>query len=320
MNRKQVANLIVPIFDLVLVFLVVPAAILLKLARRLGLARLQLSRAALIRIGLLPIRNHYYEPFVVPQEIKRSLESARSLPGIDLNLRGQVEFLSTLNFENELSSFNAPKGAAHEFRLGNGSFESGDAEFLYQMIRRTKPARLFEIGSGNSTLIARAAIQRNSEENPDYVCRHICIEPYEAPWLEKIGVEVLRQRVEDVDISLFRELDRNDLLFIDSSHVIRPQGDVVTEYLEILPTLRSGVIVHVHDVFTPRDYPREWIVDSLLLWNEQYVLEAFLTNNDTWTILAAINFLKHANFEELRRVCPFLVSGREPGSLYIQKR
>jgi hypothetical protein len=101
--------------------------------------------------------------------------------------------------------------------------------------------------------------------------------------------------------------------------VIRPQGDVICEYLEILPILRSGVVVHIHDIFTPRDYLEEWVLKSVLLWNEQYLVEAFLSNNPQWVIISALNYLKHRHFDALKRVCPFLSPDREPGSLYIQK-
>lgn len=106
-------------------------------------------------------------------------------------------------------------------------------------------------------LVAIAALQKNSEEQSGYQCRHVCIEPYEMPWMEQSGVEVIRARVETVDQTVFRELEAGDILFIDSSHMIRPQGDVLCEFLELLPILRKGVIVHVHDVFTPRDYPTD---------------------------------------------------------------
>jgi hypothetical protein len=320
MNRKRIARSLVPALDFVLVVFVIPAALLLKLVRRLGLSRLALTRAVLVRIGVLPIRHHYYEPFVVPSELKLALNEERQLPGIDFNVRGQLDFLATLNFEDELNHLRSPSSDPLDFRFGNQSFESGDAEYLYQVIRRTKPVRLYEIGSGQSTLIARAAIKKNREANAGYTCRHICIEPYEAPWLESLGVEVVRRRVEDVDKSIFLELDRNDMLFIDSSHVIRPQGDVLAEFLQILPLLRSGVVVHVHDVFTPRDYLKEWVVDSLMLWNEQYLLEAFLTNNSTWDIIGALNFLAHNHYGKLKRACPYLTPDREPGSMYLQRR
>jgi len=318
-RRKRIADAVVPVFDMAIVIFVIPAAILLKMVRRLGLFRLKFTRSVLIRIGVLPIRNHYYEPFVDPRVLRRPLDEERDLPGIDLNVQGQLDFLSALTFENELGYLTSPRNNPNEFRLGNQSFESGDAEYLYQLIRKIKPARVYEIGSGHSTLMARAAIKRNFEDDAAYRCRHICIEPFEAPWLERTGVEVLRQRVEDVDAALFRELDLNDLLFIDSSHVIRPQGDVLTEYLSILPVLNSGVVVHIHDVFTPRDYLTEWVTESLQLWNEQYLMEAFLSHNADWKVIGALNFLKHAHFEALQRACPYVTFDREPGSFYIRK-
>ena len=87
-------------------------------------------------------------------------------------------------------------------------------------------------------------------------------------------MKLRRQVVEAVEKSVFQQLEADDLLFIDSSHVIRPQGDVLCEFLEILPTLKKGVIVHLHDVFTPRDYPKAWVVDRVRMWNEQYLMEA----------------------------------------------
>jgi hypothetical protein len=295
------------------------AAIVLKAVRRIGLSRLVQNRRALSWVGVLPIRRHYYEPLVHPEDLRRPLELERELPGIDWNVSGQLEFLRGLRYAGELQDLTAPSVGGAEFRLNNGSFESGDAEFLYQLIRAKKPRRIIEVGCGQSTLIARRATRRNQEEVAGYDCRHTCIEPFEAPWLETLGVEVIRKRVEDVDAALFVELAADDLLFIDSSHIIRPQGDVVTEYLELLPSLRPGVIVHVHDVFSPRDYPREWVIEQAWLWNEQYLLESFLTHNECWRVLAALNMLRHHHFDELRLVCPYLTDRREPGSFYIQR-
>jgi hypothetical protein len=319
MNRKRIADAVAPVIDLCLVGFAIPAAVLFRFVRHLGLSRLRLTRAVLMWIGVLPVRNHYYEPFQTVKQLRHSLMQERDLPGVDLNEAGQLQFLSTLHFESELGQLEKPAPGLYDFTFGNDMFESGDAEYLYQVIRKIKPANVFEIGSGYSTLVARAALRKNLEESAGLRCRHLCIEPYAAPWLENTGVEVLRQKVEYVDKALFRELGKDDLLFIDSSHVIRPQGDVLTEYLEILPTLRSGVVVHVHDVFTPRDYLEEWVIKSVLLWNEQYLLEAFLSNNPQWTVISALNYLKHRHFDALKRVCPYLSPDREPGSFYIQK-
>lgn len=295
------------------------AAALLKSVRRIGLRRLALCRRALLWVGVLPVRRHYYEPFVHPDDLRRPLETERELPGIDWNISGQLEFLRELRYAGELLDLTAPSAGAGEFRLDNGSFESGDAEFLYQIIRARKPRRVFEIGSGYSTLLAARAIRRNREEDGAYDCRHLCVEPFEARWLEGLGIAVVRERVEDIGTEFFAELQADDLLFIDSSHMIRPQGDVLHEYLQLLPSLRPGVIVHVHDVFSPWDYPRHWMLEDMRLWNEQYLLEAFLTGNESWRIIGALNLLHRRHFDELRRVCPYLIRGREPGSFYIQR-
>ena len=317
--RRRVADLLAPVVDLLLLPLAFLSAVVLRGVRRLGLQRLPMCRRMLVKVGLLPIRKHYYEPFTTAADLRLPLSQERLLPGIKWNDAEQVAYLSTLTYADELANIDGPRTDPLEFHLSNDSFGSGDAEFLYQLIRDKKPKRVFEIGSGHSTLMARSAISRNSREMPGYSCTHICIEPYEAPWLERAVTQVLRKRVEDVDRALFDELEENDVLFVDSSHIIRPQGDVVTEYLQILPALRPGVIVHVHDIFSPRDYPAEWVLDRFWLWNEQYLLEALLSNTDCWEVVAALNRLKHSHFQELQRVCPYLTPDREPGSIYIRK-
>jgi hypothetical protein len=204
------------------------------------------------------------------------------------------------------------------YDFNNDTFKQGDADYWYQIIRKLKPKRIYEIGSGNSTRMAILAINKNILDNESYTCRHVCIEPYEMPWLEKSGVEVVRKKVEDVGVVFFEELSSGDILFIDSSHIIRPQGDVLFEYLELMPTLKPGVIVHIHDIFTPRNYLTHWLVNDRRFWNEQYLLEAFLSNTDSWEIIGALNYLKHNHFELLRTVAPTLSSDNEPGSIYIR--
>lgn len=300
--------------------LVAPAAWLLKSVRRMGLHRLHLCRRVLTRIGVLPVRKHYYEPFVDETLLRRPLDADRRLPGIDWNVDEQLALLRTFRYADELGEFATRRTDDAAFYIYNTQFGPGDAEYLYQMIRSKRPNLVIEIGSGNSTLIARAALARNhAEDGGADAPRHICIEPYEAPWLDRVGVTMVRERVEDVDPSLFQGLSADDLLFIDSSHMIRPQGDVVTEYLEILPSLKPGVIVHVHDIFSPKEYPRRWVLEMMRLWNEQYLLEAFLTHNGDWKVLGALNYLYHHHYDALAGACPFLRRDHQPGSLYIQR-
>jgi predicted O-methyltransferase YrrM len=316
---NKVVRSLLPLADVVLAPAVLPAAALMWAVRRAGLHRLPLSKKALLAVGVFPIRNHYYEPLFDTRSLRRPLDEKRRLDGIDWNVSEQLDLLKTFVFSGELAGIPNVRRDERSFHFNNGSFESGDAEYWYQLIRAKKPARIFEIGSGNSTLMARRAIDRNREENPDYRCKHVCVEPYEQPWLEKLGVTVMRQRVEELKTEVFSELERGDILFIDSSHVIRPQGDVLFEYLELLPSLNPGVIVHVHDVFSPHDYLKQWVIDEVKFWGEQYLLEAFLTSNAQWKILGALNYLHHHEYDALKRVCPYLVPEREPGSFYMEK-
>jgi hypothetical protein len=316
---KILIKLLFPILDLCLAPFVLPAAFLMKLLRRAGVERLPVSRRALSAAGVFPVADHYYEPLINFDLLLKPLDQHRFLPGINMNAAEQLSLLERFRFSEELRPFLAPKTNDLTYSFGNGFFDSGDAEFLYNIVRLRKPKRVVEIGSGNSTLLVIEAVRRNQTEDPDYRCEHICIEPYEMPWLERSGVQVLRQRVESVDKGLFERLSCDDLLFIDSSHVIRPQGDVLCEFLEILPLLQPGVVVHIHDIFTPRDYPRAWVVDRVRLWNEQYLMEALLSGNPHWKIIGALNYLRHEHFNELKAACPFLTPDREPASFYIEK-
>lgn len=307
-------------FDLLFSILVIPAAYLLLMYRRAGAGQLPRTTLRLKHIGVFPIRNHYYEPLFDDRLLSHPLHKDRDLPGIELNVPAQLALLNKLSFAGELKSLNLNQsnGAIDAFQMSNGTFESGDADFLYQLIRHIKPLKVVEVGSGNSTKIARLALKKNkSETGTGYT--HICVEPYEQPWLEDLeGIVVVRERIEDCKFNWTNELDAGDLLFIDSTHVVRPQGDVLKEYLEIFPQLKAGVYVHIHDIFTPKDYPQSWVVDDVRFWNEQYLLEALLTNTHRYEVVAALNFLKHKHYELLSQACPYISIEREPGSFYFR--
>ena len=310
--------------------LVLLAAIIMKMIRIKGVHRLPVCKKILLTVGVFPIIDNYYEPLFNGEQINRPLSDDRNLPGIEWNTKAQLDILDKFKFNAELMDLpvitrESRKGRKSRkedltFYINNGSFGPGDAEFLYNMIRLAKPRKIIEIGSGYSTLMAIKAIRSNEKELDGYTCKHICIEPYEMPWLEKTTVTVIRKKVEDVDKELFLDLSENDMLFIDSSHIIRPQGDVVLEYLELLPTLNKGVIVHVHDIFSPKDYPDSWIKDEVKFWNEQYLLEAFLTSNSDWEIIGSLNYLHHNRYDKLKAKCSYLTPNHEPGSFYIRKK
>jgi hypothetical protein len=271
-------------------------------------------------LRVYPIRHHYYSPLVYASDLRASLAHERVINGLDLNPGEQLDLLANFDFRDELMAIPSSGSSALAFGYENGLFGVGDAEYYYSLIRYFKPKNILEIGSGQSTLLARLAIEANRRENPLYNCEQICVEPFEQPWLEEIGVTVHRTKIEELDVTIVDRLLTNDILFIDSSHVLRPQGDVIHEYLNLIGRLRLGVLIHVHDVFTPRDYPDQWVVHDRKLWNEQYFLEAFLCFNKSFKIIGALNWLWHNHPNNLARACPLLsAKGGEPGSFWFTR-
>lgn len=270
------------------------------------------------RSGFQIRSDHYYEPTYAAADLPRETAGERPLPGIDLDEAGQLALLERFTYADELSALPQDKPSPAEFGYLNPMFGPGDAEIYYNLIRTYRPRRIVEIGSGNSTLMALKAIAANRSDESSYACAVTCIEPYEMPWLESTGLTVVRERVEEVDLSRFADLAENDILFIDSSHVIRPYGDVLREFQDILPSLAPGVLVHVHDIFTPRDYPEAWLRAERRLWNEQYLLEAFLAFNSRFSVLCANNWLKHNHWDAFHRACPMTTPEHEPGSFWMR--
>ena len=306
------------LLDFFLSPLILFSAIMFRYIKKNSFEGFKITKRVMLQIGIHPIIDHYYEPLFNKKHLRYSLRIDRNLPGIEMNDEEQLQILNRFNYCDELLRFPLDKGDnEREFSYNEGPFFSGDAEYLYSMVRSFKPQKIIEIGSGSSTLMTINAINQNRFENEKYVCELICIEPFEKDWLEELEIKVIRTKVEEINKSMFSELKENDILFIDSSHMIRPQGDVLFEYLEILPKLNKGVIVHIHDIFTPKDYLDEWF--GKYFWNEQYLLEAFLTYNKEFRIIGATNYLSHKYPDQFADKCPIYKTqiGREPGSFWI---
>ena len=318
-NLEKIKKKLVDIFLYLL--LILPSLIFLVYKKR-GPKNYPVTTSFLKRIGVFPIINHYYEPqFKYTKEEIKSF-NVRKISGINLNIKSQLNFLKLLKYNKELIDLNLLKGQFNKtkklyFDIYNGSFEAGDADFYYQIIRFFKPKKIIEVGSGHSTKLAKIAINKNFEET-NIKTKIICIEPYENKWLETLGVKVLRKKIENINLDWNKELKKNDILFIDSSHIIRPNGDILKIYLEIIPQLRKGVIVQIHDIFTPKNYLKSWLIEDVRLWNEQYILEALLTNNNKIEIISALNFLKNNYFNNLKKCCPYLIKNKEPASIYLR--
>jgi hypothetical protein len=307
--------------DCVALALFVPALPFLKFAapRR---ATLPAVRGLLDRAGVTIVANHYHEPTYGAESIFRDPDVPRALAGIDWNLDAQLQLLAQFDFGAALRSLEGRRSHGRTFSYSNGYCGPGDAEALYCMIRHFKPRTIVEVGCGQSTVVAHFAIEDLKAEDSRYSCRQICYEPFENPWLEDLGVEVKRELIEKSDLDLFRSLSAGDIVFIDSSHALRPMGDVEFEFLHILPNLPKGVIVQVHDIFSPRDYPAQWLNVERRFWNEQYLLEAFLSFNDEFEIIGSLNHLMHLGSAQFKRAFPILAErGADPfvGSFWFRR-
>ena len=174
------------------------------------------------------------------------------------------------------------------FSFSNEYFSSPDAEVAYALVRKLHPTCIVEIGSGSSTHLFREAI---TDEN--LKTRIVSIDPSPRREVESAADQVIRRRAEEVPAGdLERLLQPNDFLFIDSSHEICSGNDVVSLFLRVVPELRSGVVVHVHDIFLPFEYPREWIVENRWNWKEQYLVQALLHGSDQFEVLWPGHFLQ----------------------------
>ena len=318
--------------------------LLARVARRLAplaarVAALLISRlpsgdeqffAIFERRGLHLLRKSYYSP--IPHDVPPGYWDAISeLPGLDMNERAALTFLRDVvaPFMPEFrAAFPIEKQAdASRFYLLNGFYMAVDAHVLYAIIRHGKPRRIVEIGSGNSTRLAAAACLKNREET-GRTTSLVAIEPYPNADL-RAGfdglTELIPKRLQEVGLAPFQALEGGDLLFIDSTHVLRAGNDVELEYLEILPRLASGVLVHVHDVSLPRRYPKLYF-DQGLFWNEQQLLQAFLAFNERFEVLWPGNYmlLKHPQevrtifpeIDDMRRLYPF----SEPTAFWMRTR
>jgi Methyltransferase domain len=295
----KIRALVLLISDISIYALAVVAAAIAKLQWTFGPRNLPLSFRVWNSFGIAPVPFHYYHPAFNPDALPETVWASESaLPGVDLRIDCQLELMEQFHYVDEIKEFPLDGNPDSGYHFHNRMFGAGDAEMLYSIIRHSKPRRLIEIGSGYSTLMAKSALDRNRAEG--YVSEHICIEPYPPSWLEKVKLgNLIQEPVEKVDISVFEKLEANDILFIDSSHVLRTGGDVQFEYLELLPRLKPGVFVHIHDVFLPFEYPISWVREKKWFWTEQYLLQAFLAFNSEFEVVLALSYL-HAHHRARR--------------------
>jgi Methyltransferase domain len=238
---------------------------------------------------------HFYQPIPDTRELPETLwKRPSNLVGINMNDAMQLDLLRNhfTKFREECSNFPAepPPGQRRPFR-------GVDALGAYCMVRHFQPRLIIEVGSGFSSL----ALGQAAANNKNSVL--ICIDPFPSDFLSKgfPGLQSsIQKKIQDIDLKFFSQLQSGDILFIDSSHTVKIGGDVNYLFLEVLPRLKPGVIVHVHDIFLPFEYRRDWVLDELRFWNEQYLLQAFLTFNSEFEVLLANSYLNHYHQKDLK--------------------
>jgi methyltransferase family protein len=263
---------------------------------------------------------HFYQPIPDTEVLPETLWKRPSkLAGIDMNDALQLDLLQRHfpAFRDEYERFpTKPTTDSSEFYLDNHLFDGADALVAYCMVRHFQPRLIIEVGSGFSSLVlGKAAAKSNTSAL-------ICIEPFPRQFLRQgfLGLRsLIEKEVQAIDLEFFAQLGSGDILFIDSSHTVKIGGDVNYLFLEVLPRLRPGVIVHVHDIFLPFEYGRDWVLDEFRFWTEQYLLQAFLMFNSEFEVLMANSYLSYYHQEDLKAAFPDLAD-LGGGSFWMRRR
>ena len=273
--------------------------------------------------GLFPA-GHYYSPIPDKEEILSYFKSIEppeiQLPGIQLNQESQLNLLHEyVRFYQELP-FPKQKETDYRYYYENDWYSYADAIFLYCFLRKNKPNRIIEVGSGFSSAVMLDTIDIFFSHEPEITF----IEPYPEERLTSLlkegdrdRVQIIDSKVQEVSSEVLLSLEKGDFLFIDSSHVVKCGNDLQALMFEILPLLPAGVFVHFHAIFYPFEYPSDWLIQGRY-WNENYLLRAFLSYNSEWSIYFFNTYVALAFNAFIKEAMP-LCTKNPGGSLYIQR-
>ena len=268
---------------------------------------------------------HYYSPIPSKKELK-AREAAiwgphpKALPAINMNEEAQITLLKAFAPYYRELPFAAQKTPGRRYFFENEFYSYSDAIFLYSMIRHLQPQKIIEVGSGYSS----AVTLDTNELFFDNAIQCTFIEPYPdrllalLPNADKQQVKLFRQDLQDIDLALFSDLAANDILFIDTTHVSKTGSDVNQLYFEVFPRLKSGVYIHIHDIFYPFEYPKHWVYEGRA-WNEDYLLRAFLEYNDAFEIIIHNDFLAQLHRPLLAELMPLCLKNTG-ASIWLRKR
>jgi len=263
--------------------------------------------------GFLPVPVHFYSsiPDIGDLENRKIWDVRSDLMGIDFRENAQIELIEAFgrSYSSECQWPLYPTENMLDFYIDNQSFSYGCAASTHCMIRHYNSSVVIEIGSGmSSKVISNALLMNRSEKGHNN--KHIIIDPFPADFIKNGSLEscdVVESRVEVQALSFFNKLKKNDILFIDSGHCVKIGGDVNFLFLDILPRLSPGVIVHFHDIGIPYEYPKTYSTSETFrqFWTEQYLLQGFLCFNSEFEVLMAMNYLMTDHMELFKKVFPY---------------
>src|SRR5450759_218780 len=271
---------------------------------------------------------HYYSPIVNIAEAEAHLrqveakETPKELPGINIDREEMVRTWDKLLPFMRSAPFGENPDSGLRYGFVNPAYSWGDASVLHAMLRLNRPKRVIEIGSGWSSACTIDTVESYLSGD----CELTFIEPYPQLLKELLGgtptrtmIHILECGVQQVSLDTFESLRVGDVLFIDSTHVLRTGSDVCYELFEILPRLAPGVLVHFHDMFWPFEYPRSWVVEENRSWNELYAVRAFLTDNAHWRVAMFNDYMAKLERDLIESTYPKF-NRNSGGALWIQKQ
>jgi predicted O-methyltransferase YrrM len=237
--------------------------------------------------------------------------------GLRLDAERHMALLNAIcgPWRSELAALPISELADGGYCRNNGWFESVDADVLYGVVRHFAPSQVIEIGSGYSSRLTARAIRDGQLQT-----KLICVDPCPRVEIRECADEFIQTPVQELSPSeLANRLNTGDVLFIDSSHLIMTGGDVVHLYLQVLPRLRPGVLIHAHDIFLPFEYPQEFVVSQRWGWTEQYIVHALLMGNSSFEILWPSCYMWQEYREEVTGILPVEKAFPPPSSLWLRK-
>jgi Methyltransferase domain len=277
-----------------------------------------------VRVYVPP--GHFYSPIVNPADLRgivladSQIESSQ-VPAVEIDLGAMLELWNSSRSLLRECSFPDEPAAGRRYYFKNDFYSFGDAISLYLIIRNFQPRRVIEIGSGFSSACMLDTVEVHNMSPVAFTF----IEPF-ADRLkgllratDRTTSVIIEQPVQQVDLKIFDDLRENDILFVDSAHVVKTGSDVNHIFFNILPRLKAGVLIHFHDIFFPFEYGSNWVVKENRSWNETYLLKAFLMYNSAFKIEFFNDCFRRFHRGAIEASCPKFLSNTG-GAIWLRKR